>query len=374
MKTRNILLKIISITMVFVCIVCASSVTSSALSSYDYVKNNTTYYIKNVHSGKYLDVYNDNTYDGANVVQKNFDGSSSQQWRITITSAGTCRLKSAQSGKYLTVYNNGTTNNTNIEIRSENSTGSQMFWIAPNSDDYSARITSFSSSYNKCVVIYNASLNENASAILYTYNGSKNDQWVFEPVSGVVPANGKNYAYQFFDSYSTTYPNVHYLGGDCANFTSQCMVTSGIHYQNSWYVYKLNEAYLTPTTTAQLNTSWSLGDLNGRGSPWISAPRFQDYWTEHSLAAYIYTSSEILNYRDEVFDLDIVMGDAIQIASLDGVANHTMYISGYNTYEGETNFAVSYHSSSTYQKNICQLAQQDVSSGIEMFYIFYKLF
>lgn len=104
---------------------------------------------------------------------------------------------------------------------------------------------------------------------------------ILEPVSRNYTL-GVYYAIKNYDNYVSAYPNLSTcndeVGGDCANFVSQCMLASGIHYQNSWYVYRKNGNYFVPTTVKQLNNTWKLAD----SSPWISARQFANYWKSNS--------------------------------------------------------------------------------------------
>ncbi len=75
--------------------------------------------------------------------------------------------------------------------------------------------------------------------IQYKYNGSHNDEWYLEPVKKS-NSYGIKYARKnaTISPFTSAYPDLSSMGGDCTNFVSQCMVASGIHYRNSWYVYK----------------------------------------------------------------------------------------------------------------------------------------
>lgn len=349
-------------------------VSTSALSDFDYVKSGSTYYIKNIKSGKYLDVYNNSTSDGTKVIQYKYTGRPNQQWKVTEYSNGSCKLVSLSSNKLLTIENSGTDNGVAVKINSSRSGASQIFWIEPNADGYSARILTNVTKYSKCVVTKGASIGNGVQAIQYTYRATKNDQWQFEPADAVVAANGANYAYQNFDTHTVTYPNCEELGGDCANFVSQCMVASGVRYKGEWFVNKKNENYLTPTNPAQLDDTWELEVYGWGSSPWISAVSFKDYWLDRGVPYRTCTSRYIVENSDKVYNWDFARGDVIQYVDSFDRAQHTMYISGYNHYNGKINFAVSYHTSANYQRNIVQIAQNDLNNNINRKYYFYKMY
>jgi len=42
------------------------------------------------------------------------------------------------------------------------------------------------------------------------------------------------------------------LGGDCANFVSQCMLAGGVHYQDTWWIEKLNNSHPRPNNSSVL--------------------------------------------------------------------------------------------------------------------------
>ena len=49
------------------------------------------------------------------------------------------------------------------------------------------------------------------------------------------PARAVEYADKYWSDYSPYYPNYNAIGGDCANFTSQCLAAGGLPMTNSWY-------------------------------------------------------------------------------------------------------------------------------------------
>jgi endoglucanase len=73
-----------------------------------------TWKIVNKNSGKALDVYNNGTGDGADVVQWTWNGGNNQQWQIITTTSPYVKIINRNSGKALDVYNNGTGDGANV--------------------------------------------------------------------------------------------------------------------------------------------------------------------------------------------------------------------------------------------------------------------
>lgn len=148
----------------------------------------------------------------------------------------------------------------------------------------------------------------------------------------------------------------------------QCMLATGIHFENDWYTYRKNANYSTPTTVDQLNNSWCLADP----SPWISAKYFEDYWTQRKNTLVV-KGSDILADPNWYEDCGFSLADAVQILS-DGFlgigreAVHTMYITGLGTANnGNTCFTVSYHSNNQLDVNLLNIINPD------KYYKFYAL-
>ena len=47
--------------------------------------------------------------------------------------------------------------------------------------------------------------------------------------------NAINYAYKYWNSYNPSYRNYNSVGGDCANFVSQCLLAGGLKTDKTWY-------------------------------------------------------------------------------------------------------------------------------------------
>lgn len=142
-------------------------------------------------------------------------------------------------------------------------------------------------------------------------------------------------------TFNSNYPDLSLIGGDCANFVSQCMYAGGREMTDRWSIYQRNSTYMKPANVDQLNYSWVLTDP----SPWISAGAFNSYWSNNSYT-YTYSVSDYELNHDTIFWEDIFIGDPVQL--MNKVywwyeAFHTMIIVGYDDdnhdfkYAGHTN-------------------------------------
>lgn len=90
---------------------------------------NGYYYIVNKNSGKYLDIASSSTADGAQAVQWTSSGSNSQQWSLTPTSNGYYKIINRNSGKLLEVYQNSTADGANIVQWGETGVNGQQWTL-----------------------------------------------------------------------------------------------------------------------------------------------------------------------------------------------------------------------------------------------------
>ena len=167
-----------------------------------------------------------------------------------------------------------------------------------------------------------------------------------------------NYAYSWYNSYNTSkYPNCTNLGGDCANFVSQCLAAGGKATDDKWYITKKNSNYLAPTTVSQLNNSWTLADP----SPWISAKQFNNYWGS-KVGNETFEASYVYNNKSTIYNKDYYKGDVVQILKKnnwwwDGY--HTMIITNYSGGD----FTLTYHTSNRKDVTLNSIANSYNSSN-----------
>ena len=159
--------------------------------------NNGTYYIRNKHSGHYLDAENKGG-SGTNVLQYAFNGSTNQQWNIqrisdiASTSCGLYLLRPVyNTGLSLDVYGASDSNSANIQVYNFNSSSAQQWYIIENNDG-GYRILSRCSNGKKGVTVQNASTSSGANVFQYDYtdNAGENDEWYLEQITTHVASTG----------------------------------------------------------------------------------------------------------------------------------------------------------------------------------------
>lgn len=173
--------------------------------------NNGVFYIKNVNSSKYLDVYNSGTTNGTNVIQYSMNGGTNQQWQAIGLGNGYHMLRPRHTtGLALGVDNNYTSNSSNISVRtaSLNSVPENCQWkiVSVGNGAYKV-ISKCSGSYGKVMVVQGASTSNGANVFQYSYNGTHNDEWVFENID---PYAAMNWRYVFDDSDYVRISNGYY--------------------------------------------------------------------------------------------------------------------------------------------------------------------
>lgn len=265
----------------------------------------------------------------------------------------------------LDISNASAENYANVHIYSINGTDAQKFKILLSS--YSSfEIATKVSDYKKAVVLNGPTCDIGRNVDQYTFQLHVNELWILEPVVKDSKL-GIEYAQTNYNQYLSAYPNLSNFKNrnvDCANFTSQCMLASGIHYENNWYVYRRNDNYSAPTDSTQLDNSWNLTDP----SPWISAVEFGKYWKGNS-TFYSYKGKEILNDPSIAWNLPIYKGDVIQIADsvlgILGNSKHTMYITDYDS----STYFLTYHSQNSERTSLLDLCQQYPDS----YFVFYEM-
>lgn len=196
------------------------------------------YNIKNVRSGQYLDVCNGETTNGTNVIQWKYNGAANQKWKVVYLGGGLYKIVSAlDTTKALTVGSSSGGNGVNIYISTFTNSVTQRFALQRKSDS-THKILTNASNYIGAVTVQEASCSPGANVFQYTYNGTHNDEWLFEVADSYYRLIGVRYANDNYNNHLNTYGNMSALGGDCANFVSQCLVAGGKRYNGNWYVYK----------------------------------------------------------------------------------------------------------------------------------------
>ena len=140
------------------------------------------YYIRNVNSGKYLDVKN----DGINVVQHSFNKSAHQKWKITYESDGFYSLSPVGSPSNVLDLSNGFASNGNplwsYKKWASNTVESNAQRFAISKVGTNAYKIASKKDTSKVVEVQSASTAENAIVQLWNYVGQTQQQWYAERV------------------------------------------------------------------------------------------------------------------------------------------------------------------------------------------------
>lgn len=139
------------------------------------------YYIKNVNSNKYLDVYNGLDENNTNVQQHPGNGEKAQKFKVVYVGDGYYKLVSqvGTGKKVLDVSKKSSKNGANIAIYKDNSGDNQKFQLISLGNSRYTIATKVSKG-KSVVEVKNASTAKKANVQQLEYNGHKCQQWKFE--------------------------------------------------------------------------------------------------------------------------------------------------------------------------------------------------
>jgi hypothetical protein len=140
---------------------------------------NSTFTLQNRNSGKALGIYQAATADGANAVQWASNGSSDQQWRITVNGSGNAVLTNVNSGKTLGIYQASTAAGAQAVQWTANSSTDQQWGMMPNGAFYSLK----NAKSGLLLGVNGGSTADGASAVQWTADSSTNQQWTLVQTS-----------------------------------------------------------------------------------------------------------------------------------------------------------------------------------------------
>lgn len=143
-----------------------------------------TYFIKNVHSGKYLDVYYGRSDNGTNVQQYERNGENAQKFRLVSDGNGYYTIYTGASGyrSCLDVYGWSTSNGTNIDQWESHGGDCQKFQLVKIGNAYA--IKTKISDCRSCLDVYGWSTSNGGNIAQWEYHGGNCQLWYLEPVSG----------------------------------------------------------------------------------------------------------------------------------------------------------------------------------------------
>lgn len=137
------------------------------------------YQLVNRGSGKVLNVPDASTENKKQLVQSTYNGSGSARWRLTKNEDGTYCMQNTATAKYvdLTADAGVTSNGNTITQYEYHGDTNQRWYIVPTDSGYFRIVSALS---GKALCVKNASKEENAPIIQWTYEGSDtNDEWKF---------------------------------------------------------------------------------------------------------------------------------------------------------------------------------------------------
>lgn len=162
----------------------ASKITDQTRTS-QYTIENGMYFIKNMYSGKYLDVQNQGTSNGTSVIQSDYCGRLSQQIQVQFCADGYYILRPLHtylnSAIDLHSYSAANTNGTLAQIWSFSSSYAEQKFIIENAIFGGYQIGTMPSDGGKVLDVVDSSLSDGALIQIYTATHTKmSDNWIFE--------------------------------------------------------------------------------------------------------------------------------------------------------------------------------------------------
>lgn len=163
----------------------SSSSSGSSSGNTDYNTNGLdgVYYLKNANSGKYLDVVNASSANGANIQQYQFNGCNAQKFKLVNDGNGYYSMLTACSNykSGVDVSGWGTANGTNIQQWAYHGGDCQKFQFVKSGDAYIIK-TKMSNCYS-CIEVYAWGKNNSCNVSQWEYLDGKNQLWYLEKVS-----------------------------------------------------------------------------------------------------------------------------------------------------------------------------------------------
>ena len=142
--------------------------------------NGQTYYIRNKHSGLYLNAVGGATADNTKLQQYYFTGSASQKWQIVLSNDGEHdNIIGAGSRRTIGIVSYSNANGIDCVLLAGGS--AQQRFAIMSIGDGSFKIMSAVSIYTKALAVQNASVDNGAKVFQYAMGSQQNDLWYLEP-------------------------------------------------------------------------------------------------------------------------------------------------------------------------------------------------
>lgn len=184
------------------------------------------YYIKNKHSGKYLQIKDGGTSNYSQVVQYSYHGDKYQQFKVTYESDGYYSLRPMHISNQtktldLQSTSNSNTNGTDCQLYTYSPIHQEQKFIINSAVGGGYQIGTKLSDGNKVLEVTNSSNAENAIVQIWAYSDTRtNDNWIFEKAFGCAwgfnaKGNGYQTSYRYINCYlyalgETEYDPLHY--------------------------------------------------------------------------------------------------------------------------------------------------------------------
>ncbi|MDY5576489.1 MAG: RICIN domain-containing protein [Lachnospiraceae bacterium] len=196
-----------------ICIWGSMGTATSSVSYTETTVSDGTYYIRNVNSGKYLDVANGSAENGANVQQWSYNGCDAQKFQIKSDGNGYYYILTGASRytKCVDIDSGASANGTNVLQWEYWGGDMQKYKIAKNSDGSISFMTK-ASGCKSALDIYNMSSDDGANANQWEYWGGSGQSWVLE--SALESANITEGAYYIKNVNSGLYLDVANASSD----------------------------------------------------------------------------------------------------------------------------------------------------------------
>lgn len=170
------------------------------------------YYIKNKNSEKYLQIKNNATSNGAQIVQYDYHGEKYQQFKVTYESDGYYTIRPMNVSDQTSVIDMVSDSNANIDgsdcqLYTYNSSYQRQKFMIRDAVGGGYQIGTKQSNGSKVLEVTNSSHANNEIVQIWTYSDTRaNDNWIFEKAFGCAWGfNAKNNGHQ------TTYPTDPYI-------------------------------------------------------------------------------------------------------------------------------------------------------------------
>lgn len=154
------------------------------------IVDGATYFIRNGHSGLFMDIPNGVNEDGTNLQQWEFNGSDAQRFRLRRNSAGLYTLASACSdfSQFVTVENASSADGANVMTSSAEEEG-RFFSVLSNDDGTFRFLTSVSDNV-RCVENFDFGTGNGSNVAQWEYGAREAQHWILTRASDPVEVTG----------------------------------------------------------------------------------------------------------------------------------------------------------------------------------------